>query len=281
MPIVDAHHHLWRLARGDYDWLTPTQGVLFADYEPEDLALHMAARGVAATVAVQAAPTAAETDFLLATAERHPWIQGVVGWTDLAAPDAAQQIARLADKSRLVGLRPMLQDLPDRSWILADAALPGLDAMARHGLVFDALVREDQLGVVAELARRQPALAIVLDHAGKPSFSASALRAWDKDVRAIAAAPNTHVKLSGLLTEAPPDADAALLRPLVSVLLDAFGPDRVVWGSDWPVLNLAGNYAGWLEITAELLADLTAAHRTAIMGGNAVRLYGLQGPFDD
>lgn len=281
MPIVDAHHHLWRLARGDYGWLTPAQGVLFRDYEPEDLTPLLTTSGVTATVAVQAAPTAAETDFLLAAAERHPWIRGVVGWTDLATADAAQQIARLAQRAGLVGLRPMLQDLPDRSWILDEAVRPGLGAMARHGLVFDALVREDQLAVVAQLAARQPDLTIILDHAGKPSFSAPALRAWEKDVRALAAAPNTHVKLSGLLTEAPPGADAAVLRPVLSVLLDTFGPERIVWGSDWPVVNLAGTYAGWLEVTAELLADLTAGQRSAILGGNAMRLYGLQGPIDD
>lgn len=278
---VDAHHHLWRLARGDYDWPTPSLEVLFKDHEPAMLRPYLAAGEVAATIVVQATPTEAETDFLLDMAERHPWIRGVVGWTDLAAADAAERVGQLARSPRLVGLRPMLQDLADREWILADVVQPGLQAMARHGLVFDALVREDQLSVVARLAARHGDLAIILDHAGKPSFSAPALRAWEDGVRAIAAAPNTHVKLSGLLTEAPPGADSAMLRPIVTVLLDAFGTDRIVWGSDWPVLNLASDYAAWLDITTDLLAALPADQRAAIMGGNAVRLYGLQGPFDD
>lgn len=278
---IDAHHHVWRLARGDYGWLTPAMGVLHQDFEPEALRPKLLAGGVGATILVQAAPTQAETDFLLATAQAHPWIAGVVGWTDLSAPDAAARVAGLSRRSGLVGLRPMLQDLEDRAWILGRAVAPGLEAMTRHGLVLDALVRDDQLDVVAELAERHPRLSIVLDHAGKPTFTPAGLRAWEAEIRAVAAAPNASVKLSGLLTQAPPGADISVLRPVVSVLLDAFGAERIVWGSDWPVLTLAGDYAAWLDITSSLLAPLDETQRAAIMGGNAARLYGLKDHYYD
>jgi L-fuconolactonase len=274
MMRIDAHHHVWRLARGDYGWLTPAMGVLHQDFEPEALRPQLLAGGVDATILVQAAPTEAETDFLLAVAQAHPWIAGVVGWTDLSAPDAAERVASLSRRPGLVGLRPMLQDLDDRAWILERAVAPGLEAMALHGLAFDALVRDDQLDVVAELARRHPGLSLVLDHAGKPTFEPAGLRAWEAGIRAVAVSPNTSVKLSGLLTEAPVGAGVSVLRPILSVLLEAFGANRVVWGSDWPVLTLASDYAAWLEVTASLLEPLGEAQRAAIMGDNAARLYG-------
>jgi L-fuconolactonase len=278
---IDAHHHVWRLARGDYGWLTPAMGVLHQDFEPEALRPQLLASGVDATILVQAAPTEAETDFLLAVAQAHPWIAGVVGWTDLSAPDAAERVASLSRRPGLVGLRPMLQDLDDRAWILERAVTPGLEAMALHGLAFDALVRDDQLDVVAELARRHPRLSLVLDHAGKPTFEPAGLRAWEAGIRAVAVAPNTSVKLSGLLTEAPIGADVSVLRPILSVLLDAFGANRIVWGSDWPVLTLVSDYAAWLDVTSSLLEPLDEAQRAAIMGGNAARLYGLKDQDDE
>jgi L-fuconolactonase len=175
----------------------------------------------------------------------------------------------------------MLQDLDDRAWILDSAVAPGLEAMAMHGLVFDALVRDDQLDVAAELTRRHPRLSVVLDHAGKPTFDPAGLRAWETGIRAIAASPNTSVKLSGLLTEAPPGAEVSVLRPILSVLLDAFGADRIVWGSDWPVLTQVSDYAAWLDMTSSLLEPLGEAQRAAIMGGNAARLYGLKDQDDE
>ena len=153
---VDAHHHLWHPARGDYGWLTPDLTALYRAFEAEDLQPLLKAAEIDATILVQAAPTDAETDYLLAIAQKTPWIAGVVGWTDLAAPDAPARVARLAQSPRLVGLRPMLQDLPDPNWILRAEAGDGLSAMAAHGLVFDALVRESQLPAIVQLAKRFP-----------------------------------------------------------------------------------------------------------------------------
>lgn len=270
---IDSHFHLWRPARGDYGWLTPAAGSLYRDYEPDEFAPLLATHGVDAAILVQAAPSAAETEFLLAHAERHPWIAGVIGWTDMAAGDAPARIAALAGTPKLLGLRPMLQDLSDPAWILDDRIRPALQAMARHGLVFDALVRAAQLPAIRVLAARHPDLSIVLDHFGKPRIGDAPAAAWMDTISALADAPNVAVKLSGLLTESPPGADAATLAPFFDHVASRFGAGRIIWGSDWPVLTMAGSYADWLAISHALLAPLGSGVRKAILGANAARIY--------
>lgn len=274
---IDAHHHLWRPARGDYGWLTSQMTVLYRDFEPEMLQPLLAAAGVKATILVQAAPTEAETDNLLAIADRTPWIAGVVGWTDLAAPTAPDRVAHLAGMLRLVGLRPMLQDLQDPEWILRPEVADGLSAMAAHGLVFDALVREAQLPVLLRLAKRFPNLSIVLDHAGKPAIGRHPSADWSDAMGALAACPNTSVKFSGLATEAPVEAGPEAFKPFLDRLLKTFGPQRILWGSDWPVLTLASDYPSWVAITQALIGNLDAEARAAVWGGVAARVYGIEG----
>ncbi len=269
---VDAHHHLWTLARGDYDWLAPDMTPLYRDFDPTLLRPLLDTARIDATILVQAAPTEAETAFLLDIAARHGWIAGVVGWTDLSAPGAADRVAALAVPGGLVGFRPMLQDLDDPAWILRPDVAPALDAMVRHGLVFDALIRPAQLGVIVELARRFPALSIVVDHAGKPAGGLPSA-AWRTGIDALAASPNVSVKLSGLLTEAPADAAAEHLAPVFAALLASFGESRILWGSDWPVLNMASDYPRWVATTGLLLASLDRTACDAIWGGNAARIY--------
>ena len=274
---IDAHHHLWRPARGDYGWLKPEMTALYRDFDPDALQPLLKAAAIDATILVQAAPTEAETDYLLDLAQGTPWIAGVVGWTDLAAPDARTRVAELASTPFLVGLRPMLQDLPDPEWILKSEIGGALSAMAEHGLVFDALVRESQLPVIVELARRFPKLSVVLDHAGKPVIDGPPRESWRMAMDALAALPNTSVKLSGLLTEAPMGTKADTLWPYMDRLLESFGPERVLWGSDWPVLNLASDYHGWVEMADALTGGLNARTREAIWGENAARIYGISG----
>jgi len=274
---IDAHHHLWRPARGDYGWLTPELRALYRDFDVEDLEPLLRTANIDATILVQAAPTDAETDYLLAIAQQTSWIAGVVGWVDLAAPDAVTRVARLAERPRLVGLRPMLQDLPDPNWILASDVRDGLSAMATHGLVFDALVRQAQLPAIVQLAEDFPTLSIVLDHAGKPLIDGPPSQAWRGAMRALADLPNMSVKLSGLLTEAPVGSGADLLKPYVGWLFETFGPDRILWGSDWPVLNMAGTYQAWVAMTEALIDGLSAQAREAIWGGTAARIYGIGG----
>ncbi len=273
--IIDAHHHLWRRSRGDYDWLTPDLAALWRDFEPEDLVPLIAAGGVAGGIVVQAAPTEAETRFLLDLAARTPTILGVIGWTDFAAPDAGEAIARLAADPALKGLRPMLQDDPDDDFILRAETQPALAGMDRLGLRLEALVRPRHLPRLITLRERWPGLAMVVNHAAKPDIAAGAWRPWAGDLRRLAADGATHCKLSGLITEAGPDWTVERLRPYVDLVIEAFGPERVMWGSDWPVALLAGSYDRWLETSHQLLKGLGGLDRAAILGGTARRFYGL------
>jgi L-fuconolactonase len=273
--IIDSHHHLWRPARGDYGWLTPDMGVLHRDFEPEHLAPLMARAGVAGGVLVQAAPTEAETRFLLDLADRTASVLAVIGWTDFAAPDAADAVARLAGHRKLKGLRPMLQDLADDDHILSARADAALAAMARRGLVFEALVMPRHLPRLVTVRERHPTLRMVLNHCAKPDIAGGGWEPWASDIRRLAADGVTVCKLSGLITEAGEDWDIDRLRPYADHVLEVFGPSRVMWGSDWPVALLAGGYDQWLAATHALLAGLGDADRTAILCGAAVRCYGL------
>jgi L-fuconolactonase len=271
--IIDSHQHYWRLSRGDYGWLTSGLKPIYRDFEPADLAPLLQATGVSRTIAVQAAPTEAETDYLLRLARDTPSVVGVVGWTDFDKPDAARRIGVMARDPLLVGLRPMIHDIADPDWMLSAAVGQALDAMQRHNLVLDALVRPQHLSRLSMLADRHPGLTIVIDHCAKPRISENLIEPWGSDMQALARRSNVHVKLSGLATEAAADWSHNALAPYVSRVLEAFGTGRVLWGSDWPVLNLAGDYAGWIESTRLLLNGLRQPERDAIMGVNAARVY--------
>jgi len=271
--IIDAHFHAWQPARGDYGWLTPALGAICRDVSVADWQAQALPEGVQAGVLVQAAPAEAETDFLLGLAAASPAVLGVVGWTDLAAPQAAARVAALAGRPKLKALRPMLQDIADPDWILQPAVAPALEAMADAGLAFDALVKPVHLPRVRELARRHPRLRIVIDHGAKPDIAAGAGPAWQPwadDMARLAAETDVRCKLSGLLTEAGARADdPQAVRPWMRHLLEAFGPSRLMWGSDWPVLELAGRYGPWWRLCQELTASLAPDAQAAIFGGNA------------
>ena len=273
---VDAHHHFWRPARGDYGWLSEAAfPSICRDFMPDHLAPLLAAARIDRTVLIQAAESPAETEFLLAIAETTPFVGGVVGWTDFTSPQAPDAIARLAGNPRLVGLRPMLQDLPDADWILRDDAQPAIRAVASTGLRFDALIKPPQLPAIRRMLERHPDLPVVIDHAAKPPIADGGLDEWAIHLRAIAHDSRAVCKLSGLATEAGPAWTVATLRPYVDVLLDAFGPGRLMFGSDWPVLTLAGDYAGWVALAEALTEDLSPDERAQVFGGVATQFYGL------
>ena len=273
---VDAHQHFWRIARGDYGWLTPADHPKIArDFLPPDLSPLLAAGRIDKTVLVQAAPSEAETQFLLELAAATPFVAGVVGWTDLEAPDAAARIARACAEPKLLGLRPMVQDIADDEWLLRPELARAFDAMARGDLCFDALVKPRHLPALAEFLERYPDLPVVIDHAAKPDIAHSGLDLWATYIRHIAKSTKAFCKLSGLATEAGPGWSAATLKLYVDVLLESFGPTRLMWGSDWPVLNEAGDYAQWLAVAEVLTKHLSSTDREAIFGGTAVKFYAI------
>lgn len=271
--IVDAHQHFWDPGRGDYGWLRPDNPI-HRVFSTADLRPLLVQSGVNATLLVQAAPTPAETDYMLSIARRTPWVLGVVGWIDLLAPNAADEVRRRAGDPHFLGVRPMLQDLADPDWIRQRALDPALNATAAEGLVFDALILPHQIDAIAELAARHPQLSIVLDHGAKPKLgNAAAMTNWARDLEKLARAPNVSCKLSGLLTELPPGGSRDGVIGAIDTLFGLFGSGRLLWGSDWPVLTLAGDYAAWFELARAAIAARDPDAVVAVMGENAVRVY--------
>ncbi|MCC4587535.1 amidohydrolase family protein [Xanthomonas sp. NCPPB 1067] len=280
MNRVDAHLHFWHLARGDYDWLTPELAPLYRDFALHDASAALDAAGVASLVVVQAAATEAETCYLFELARDEPRIAGVVGWVDFAAPDAAARIGALvrAGDGLLKGLRPMVQDIADVRW-LADPALDAaFDAMLAHDLAFDALIRAVHVPALQTRLQRHPSLRVVVDHGGKPQIAAGEFVAWAAGMAALAQHPNVHCKLSGLLTEAARGAGVDALEPYVAHLFARFGAQRLLWGSDWPVLTLRADYAQWVEIADRLVARHAAGDADAVFADNARAFYRLPRP---
>ncbi|MCK7611745.1 amidohydrolase family protein [Roseibium sediminicola] len=270
---LDAHQHFWQLARGDYGWLTPDFKPIYRDFGPGDLTPYLTRFGIEGTILIQAAPTVAETRFMLGLARQNAFIKGVVGWVDFEASDAPDQIAELAADPKLVGLRPMIQDIDDPDWMLKGSLTPAYSALVAHDLVFDALTLPQHLRNLLWLTDRHPRLRIVIDHGSKPDIAGGNVSAWAEDMYFIAERPSVYCKLSGLVTEAGAKWTVDTLRPHVDYLLDIFGPDRLIWGSDWPVCTLACSYEDWVQLTGELLQDLSEDEKQAVLGGNAERVY--------
>ena len=280
MRIIDAHHHVWDLAVRDQDWingpaLAPLRrDFLLADYQPV-----AKANGVAASVVVQTVTVPGETPELLALADASDLIAGVVGWTDLTTPDIADRIAGLKERpggGKLVGLRHQVQSEPDPDWLTRPDVLRGLAAVARAGLIYDLVITAGQLSASARAAAAVPDLVFVLDHLGKPPIAAGRTEPWAQDLRRLAALPNTVAKLSGLVTEADWRRwQIADLRPYAEVAVDAFGPARLMFGSDWPVCTLAASYPDVLAAARDLTVGLTSAECEAVFAGTALSVYGL------
>lgn len=273
---IDAHQHFWALTRGDYGWLTPELSTIYRDFTPEDLQPLLAVAGIEGTVLVQAAPTVAETEYMLSLSDQTSFIKGVVGWVDFEAADAPAQIENLSKHLALVGLRPMIQDIPDPDWMMKDALTPAFEALQRHDLTFDALTLPQHLGPLRQLLARYPQMRVVIDHGSKPLIREKVISGWAEDMVALARDTDAWCKLSGLVTEAEPDWTIDDLRPYVDQLLDTFGPSRLIWGSDWPVCTLASSYQRWLETTDALLSALSNTERNAVLGGNAAQAYNLR-----
>ncbi len=274
---IDAHQHYWRVSRADYGWLTPAQGSLYRDFLPAELAPQLAAGAVSATVLVQAAPTEAETRYLIGLAQQAPSIAAVVGWVDFEAGDVAQRIRRLVQDGgeKLKGLRPMVQDLADPDWLQRPAIDAAFSALIDQDLRFDALVMPDHLDVLVRRLQRHPALKVVLDHCGKPDIAAGAFEPWASQLTALARTTNAFCKLSGLLSQAQPGAGIDDLAPYVGHVFQCFGAGRILWGSDWPVLTTQASYDYWLQLSLQLVQRFAPGSERAVFAANAVRFYGL------
>lgn len=272
---IDSHFHIWSLERGDYDWLTPQLPAIYRDFGIADWRIQFGELGVSGGILVQAAPTDAETAFLLEQAAQHAdTVLGVVGWADFERTDAPAHIQSLAADRRLVGLRPMLQDLPDPAWIARPTIQPALQAMSSAALTLDALVRPVHLPYINALAKRYPELTLVIDHAAKPAIATGRDRdAWLQELRALAAYPSVYCKLSGLWTEAAQGEPVSVVESWANAALDIFGVDRVLWGSDWPVLRCAGEAHEWFDCAMSIVASRGQDAVANVFGANARRAY--------
>jgi L-fuconolactonase len=278
--IIDAHHHLWDLAVRDQPWIAgEVLAPLRRDFGLDDLRAVTTPNGVAKTVVVQTVTEPEETPELLALAATDDLIAGVVGWADITAPDVEKRLAELSAAPggrALVGIRHQVQLEPDPDWLLRRDVLRGLRHVAAAGLAYDLVVRRDQIRAAVQAATEVPALPFVLDHLGKPAVAAGELEPWASAIRELALRPNTVCKLSGLVTEADWTRwKAADLRPYADTVLDAFGPERLMFGSDWPVCTLAASYAEVLSTAHELADGLNQEERNAVFGGTASRVYGV------
>lgn len=270
--IIDAHFHLWKLQRGDYGWITPELPLLYRDYQHSDW-LEGRGKDVSAGILVQCAPSLAETEFLLDIADKHTDILAVVGWVDLSTEKARQDLKALSKHNKLVGIRPMLQDIADPDWILQEQVIDNLHYCAELNLSLDALITPAQLPYFCEAAVQLPNLKVIIDHAAKPNLREQQLEEWQRYMSILAGMPNIYCKLSGLLTEAKASATASDLQPCTDFLIEQFGVDRLVWGSDWPVLKLAASYQDWQKITETLCRSLSTKDYQKIIGENALNFY--------
>jgi L-fuconolactonase len=271
---IDAHQHFWSTARNDYGWLTEELGPIYRDFQPADLRPLIAGAGVDRTILVQAAQSEAETLYLLDIAADTAFVAGVVGWVDLEAEGAAERVAFMVGKG-VIGLRPMVQDIDDTEWLLRPALRPAIEAMIAHDLRFDALVQPRHLSILPQFVAAYPGLRVVIDHGAKPDIAHGTFQPWADGMARIARETDACCKLSGLVTEAAADWKPDDLKPFVAHLIACFGPERLIWGSDWPVLNLASDYASWHRLVAEFLSGMSQSEREMIMGGNAARFYGI------
>ncbi|MDO1530098.1 amidohydrolase family protein [Fulvimonas sp. R45] len=275
MSLVDAHQHCWRVARGDYGWLRHAPAALRRDFLPVDLRSQRIAAGVQDSILVQAAPTEAETRFLFELARADGNVAGVVGWVDFEAPDVRARIRALVRDGGglLLGLRPMAQDIPDPGWLARPALDAAFDCLQECDLAFDALVRPPHMPALHQRLARETHLRAVLDHAGKPDIAHGSFDAWAAHIERLAKLPNLHCKFSGLLTQLAPGMPESAIDRYAEHLFACFGPARLIWGSDWPVLTTHGDFAHWLALARGLVRRFAPDAAPQVFGHNARAFY--------
>lgn len=273
---IDAHQHYWTPARGDYDWMPKGDPVLDRTYLPPDLAPHLAAHGIERTVLVQAAATIHETEYMLGLADATPSVAAVVGWVDFENPADRAHLDRLCHHPKFRGVRPMIQDIPDDGWMLRPDVQWAYRALIDLDLTFDALGFPRHLANVHTLLTRYPAMRTVIDHCMKPQIrddDPAQFRVWADGMARLARDTGAYLKFSALITEDRPGWSVERLKPYVDHVFDAFGPSRIMWGSDWPVCRLRAGYSEWREAAEALTTHLVPADRARVFGGTAAEFY--------
>jgi L-fuconolactonase len=274
---IDSHMHFWKYTTEEYGWIDDSMKILRRDFLPADAKMEIDGAGVQAVVAVQARQTLEETRWLLELAEQNPFIIGVVGWVDLQSPECRAQLERFTSNKKLVGIRHIVQGEPDDRFLLKPEFTRGVALLEEMGLAYDILVFPRHLPVAVEFARKFPQHRFVLDHLAKPEIKAGKIKDWERDVRALAEVPNVLCKLSGMVTEADwKEWKPRQLERYIEVAIDAFGPERLMVGSDWPVCKVAAEYGRVMEVFAKAIDDLSENERDAILGGNAARFWRLK-----
>ena len=273
---IDAHHHFWKYDPVRYSWMNESMEILKKDYQPADLQVEIEKAEIGGVVSVQADQSMLETDELLDHAAQHDFIKGVVGWFPLADPAVEEVLAEYADNPWLKGVRHVVQDEPDDRFILGEAFNEGIRKLEQFDLIYDILIYERQLGSSIEFVDFHPNLPFVLDHVAKPRIGDGLMEPWKEQMFEMSRRENVTCKLSGMATEAKwAEWTSDQLRPYMEVALDAFGPDRLMFGSDWPVARLAVDYMPWVNLCREFISSLSTDEREAIEGGNAIRVYQL------
>jgi len=274
---IDAHHHLWCYDKEQYGWIGENMGVLARDFLPKDLERELALSGVDGSVVVQARQSIDETDWLLSLADECDAIRGVVGWAPIGSPEFPRELENLRKSEKLKGLRHVVQDEPDDQFLQRPDFNRGIERLKGCGLVYDILIFERQLPAAIAFVDRHPQQVFVLDHIAKPRIRDDALEPWRKNIRELARRENVYCKLSGMVTEASwTNWCCADLKPYFNVVLDAFGPGRLMAGSDWPVCCLATTHREWFSTLDELIGGLSVAEREMILGGVAIKVYSLK-----
>lgn len=278
MTKIDAHQHFWSYSAEEYPWITgDAMSPIRRSFSPDDLAAEQSQHGFAGSIAVQARQSMAESRWLLQLAEKHPRIRGVVGWVDLRGESLEDELSELSPHPTFVGVRHVVQDEPDDRFMLLPEFVEGIGRLKAHQLTYDLLVFSKQLPAAIELVRQFPEQPFVLDHIAKPFIKDGVLRPWYRQIEELAARPNVYCKVSGMVTEAVWRGwNKRDFGPYLDVVFDAFGPDRIMFGSDWPVCLLSADYGEVVDLVQEYIKGLDEDTQSKILGGNALRFYGLE-----
>ena len=272
---VDSHQHFWKLSRGDYSWMTPDMKKLYKDFFPSDLEPLIKEKNISKTIIVQAADTVAETEFTLKLAEDHEFVAGVVGWVDLESPKTKETIDKLCESKFLKGVRPMIHDIENDEWMLQDNLKENINYLATKNLTFDALVRPQHLKHLIKFVQKFDFLPIVIDHIAKPKILNSEIDEWKKDMQALSGYQNVFCKFSGILTEVGENYSKTQIEPYVDFILNLFSPNKIMWGSDWPVLTMAENYSNWFDLAMDCCNNFSESEKNMIFANTAKNFYNI------